>query len=653
MGRCARFLIVISVLFICVFNAWAGAGIADALAQPVLGAETTKSEWSAFLSKRLPPLVTPQSTEAWERQAEQIRRGMIEKIIYRGVPESWYSGPVRVEWVSDIDTGKGYRIRKLRYEGAPGMWVPALLYEPASMTGKVPAVLSVNGHVGDPGKANEEEQVRRIVLAKRGVIALHPEWIAFGELNHPDNKTHNNLACMNLCGVSGMSAFYLAMKRGLDVLAEYPLVDANRIAMTGLSGGGWQTIILSSLEPRIAVTAPNAGYSGIDMRIAYPSDIGDLEQVPPDLLTVADFSHLTALLAPRPALLIYNAADQCCFKADHMAPSVYDPVVPFYRLYGCEDQFRFYVNHDPGTHNYALDNRLQLYAHLSEHFGLGWDNTEPAWDGEIKTFEELVVGIPQSNATLVSIAESFLGALPVTPAPKDDPIELAKWQEDAKTRLRDTIKLLEMSGAVAEKKNESTIEGLKCATFGLKTGEWTAPAVVFEPEGAKVTTVVFGDGGKKSLAETVTRLVESGSRVVAVDLALQGECTFEGGHRYQHTIMIETTGERVLGQNVAQLGSIAQWAREAYNAPVAIHSTGWISGVIALMYGGLHRTELYRLTTEDAPASLKDLVTERISYNDYSPLFCFGLLREFDVPDLAAMCQGVQVNVKRLETRGS
>lgn len=648
------FTVGISVLLFGVSSARAQTGVAETLAQRVLADGATKSEWAAFLTKRLPALLCPESKEAWDQQAQQRRRAMLERIIFRGVPESWYSGPVRVEWASTIETDKGYRIRKLRYEGAPGMWIPALLYEPSPINGKVPAVLTVNGH-GEHGKTIEEEQIRSVALAKRGVIALHPEWIAFGELDHPDNKNHNNLACMNLCGVSGMSAFYLAMKRGLDVLAEYPSADTNRLAMTGLSGGGWQTIILSSLDTRIAVSVPNAGYSGIDMRIAYPSDIGDLEQVPPDLLTVADFSHLTAMLAPRPALLIYNAKDECCFKADHMAPSVYDPVVPFYKLYDRADLFRFYVNEDPGTHNYQLDNRLRLYAHLSENFGLGWDNEEPATDGDVKTFEELAVGVPASNATLVSLAEPFLDGLPVDPAPNDDPIALAAWQDEAKARLRAAIKLPDVPAATAEKKGESTADGARCATFVLKTGEWSAPAVVFDPVNAeaRVTTILFGDDGKKSLAETAAKLIESGSRVVAVDLLLRGECTIDGGQPYQHGALIETTGERVLGQNVAQLGSIAQWARDEFEAPVAIHSKGWISGVVALMHGGLHRTDLYRLTTEDAPASLKDLVTERIPYNDYFPLYCFGLLREFDVPDLAAMCQGVQVNVKRVEKKAS
>ncbi len=641
---------LIPVLVMGLLGSSAQTTISDSLAKPILANDATRSEWAAFVCKRLPPLVCPASKEAWDQQADRLRRDMLGKIVFRGVPESWYSGPVRVEWVGDIDTDKGYRIRKLRYEAAPGMWIPALLYEPASIDGKVPAVLSVNGHVGNPGKANEAEQIRRIVLAKRGVIALHPEWIAFGELKHAENS-HNNLACLDLCGVSGLSAFYLAMKRGLDVLAEYPSVDTNRIAMTGLSGGGWQTILLSSLDTRIAVTAPNAGYSGIDMRVAYSKDIGDLEQIPPDLLTVADFSHLTAMLAPRPALLIYNAKDECCFKADHMAPSVFDPVIPFYRLYDRVGSFRMHINEDPGTHNYDLDNRLHFYAHLSENFGLGWDNAEPSWDGELKTFDELKVGIPENNATLVSLAGPFMGGLPNHPAPKDDDMALAKWQTPARKRLRGVIRLTEVPAATAQRKSESTVEGARCTTYVLKTGEWSAPAVVFEPASGRIsaTTVLFGDAGKAKLADAAAKLVESGSRVVALDLVLQGECLIDDKKHYQYAAMIETTGERVLGQNVAQLGSIVEWARKEFDAPVAIHSKGWVSGVAALMYGGLHRMELRRITTEDAPASLKELVTQRIPYDDLHTLFCFGLLREFDVPDLAAMCQGAQINVKRIE----
>jgi hypothetical protein len=35
-----------------------------------------------------------------------------------------------VEWAGDLPGGTGYTIRKLRYEAVPGLWIPALLYEP-------------------------------------------------------------------------------------------------------------------------------------------------------------------------------------------------------------------------------------------------------------------------------------------------------------------------------------------------------------------------------------------------------------------------------------------------------------------------------------------------------------------------------------------
>ena len=109
--------------------------------------------------------------------------------------------------------------------------------------------------------------------------------------------------------------------------------------MTGLSGGGWQTIFLSALDTRIKLAAPNAGYIGFLSRVLYIRDPGDLEQNPVDFLTVADYPHLTALLYPRPALLIYNATDECCFRADQAWYSVYRPVAPLYEEGQIADKF--------------------------------------------------------------------------------------------------------------------------------------------------------------------------------------------------------------------------------------------------------------------------------------------------------------------------
>ena len=67
--------------------------------------------------------------------------------------------------------------------------------------------------------------------------------------------------------------------------------------MTGLSGGGWQTIILGALDKRLSLLVPNAGYIGLENRVVQRSEVGDLEQNPTDLVLIADYTHLTAMLA--------------------------------------------------------------------------------------------------------------------------------------------------------------------------------------------------------------------------------------------------------------------------------------------------------------------------------------------------------------------
>src|SRR5436853_7176170 len=107
------------------------------------------------------------------------------------------------------------------------------------------------------------------------------------------------------------------MRRGLDYLYEHPNTDRSRLGMTGLSGGGWQTIVLSSLDERVKAAVPVAGFSSMRTRLPVREfgDLGDVEQSATDLLTNQDYTHLIAMMAPRPTLLTSKADDDCCFGA--------------------------------------------------------------------------------------------------------------------------------------------------------------------------------------------------------------------------------------------------------------------------------------------------------------------------------------------------
>ena len=48
---------------------------------------------------------------------------------------------------------------------------------------------------------------------------------------------------------------------------------------------------------------PVAGYSSYRTHARFPTDLGDSEQTPNDLATVADYAHLTAMLAGHTAAL--------------------------------------------------------------------------------------------------------------------------------------------------------------------------------------------------------------------------------------------------------------------------------------------------------------------------------------------------------------
>ena len=63
------------------------------------------------------------------------------------------------------------------------------------------------------------------------------------------------------------------------------------------------------LDTRVTLANPVAGYSSLVNRADNGRDLGDSEQTPNDLGTLVDYTHMTAMVAPRPLLLTYNAED--------------------------------------------------------------------------------------------------------------------------------------------------------------------------------------------------------------------------------------------------------------------------------------------------------------------------------------------------------
>src|SRR6185503_2521494 len=181
--------------------------LAEWLRISILGPDISQLEAQAFTEQRVPAMPHVKSPEAWGKLAERLREDTLERVVFRGQADKWRDARCRVKWLDIIAGGPGYRIHKLRYEALPGLWIPALFYEPEQLSGKVPVMLNVNGHDGK-GKAADYKQLRCINQVKRGMLVLNPEWLGMGQLN-AQNYSHGRMNQLDLCGASGLAPFYL------------------------------------------------------------------------------------------------------------------------------------------------------------------------------------------------------------------------------------------------------------------------------------------------------------------------------------------------------------------------------------------------------------------------------------------------------------
>lgn len=621
-------------------SAQAADPLAAFVAETSLPQEDIRAGLTEYLLAKVPPHVAPDSQDAWRAQAQQLRTALRDDLYLRGVPQAWRDHEVRVEWTEDIATDKGYRIRKLRYEALPGLWIPALLYEPDSGTGTIPAILNVNGHVGAPGKSIEYEQIRCINLAKRGMLALHPEWFACGELTD-SAYSHANLAYLDLVGISGLSVFHYALERGLDVLLDHPRADKQRVAMTGLSGGGWQTTVFSAIDERIGVIVPNAGHSSLTTRIQSLRDMGDLEQVPVDLLTVGDYSHITSLFAPRPSLLIYNAEDNCCFRAEDALPTVYDPVLPLYERFANPDDFQFHINIDPGTHNYELDNRLQFYRFIEERFLPPAQRRaeEIPCEGELLTFEQLEVGLPANNATFQSLATNHLDRIahPVYDS-----------MADHAAALRAVVRWPNITFEVAERATEN-IGGHRATALHIGTPHGPIYGLLVEGGTNSPRAAVYvADKPIAESLEEIGAIASEHGHVLAIEPMFLGASKPAGNSSWQLAMALDATGSRTLGVQAAQVAAACRWLQRVKKSGERhIYCDGKVASAAALIAIAVDIDSARSLTITNGIENFDTTMREAWSWTSHQPLFCFGLAPVSNIPELQEILLDFGVQVMR------
>ena len=591
-----------------------------------------------YVARHGPRIELPDTAAEWESRAAELRARYLELFLH-GHPADLLQEPPRVVWGDTLDPSPEYRIRKLRFEGYPGVWVPALLYEPATPLGgerSTPAVLDVNGHESR-GIAVEHKQARCSNLARRGIPALSLELLGRGEMTNL--APHNDQQFLDLLGQAGAGVFYLTMKRALDLLIEHELTDPARVAMTGLSGGGWQTIVLSALDERVAVSVPVAGHMpAADRRDL--GDVGDAEQLPADLCTIGDYDVLSALVAPRPVLFIFNRYDDCCFQPHKAASGTYEAARGAYELLGVADRCALHVGTDDG-HNYDEGNRLQFYAWLHRHFGLDTPDGELPYRNELYHERDLWVGLPAQRATFATLATDRLQELrrreadqPRAPT-RADIDRLIRYRDSAVTAATTQASWVWVRDGVGVRVEEITLQ---------VDGYWPLPARLAVLDGAAGSLVSIGAPLSGTAGDPESCARDTGRAFLHVDLIGAGLLT--ASHPY--ALLLRTLGRPVLGLQVAQLAAAAAWAGDRFGGPVHVQAAGRVASMVALLAAARDPGAFADVTTDGLPYSLDDLVESHVDPNGAEyPLFCFGLREVLDVPDLIELAGELPITDRR------
>jgi dienelactone hydrolase len=603
------------------------------LAQPVEPTDVIAFQLQQYLGHRITPLPSPRSSNEWTEQSQQLRKHILDDIAFHGWPQEWVQSAPRFEQVGATESAKGYHLRKFRYEIVPGFSATALLYEPEQIIGRAPAILNVLGH--EPmGNAAEYEQKRCINFARRGIIALSIGWAGFGELAVKGND-HDEAAALDLVGTNALGFFYLNMRRGLDYLAALPQVDSSRLGVTGLSGGGWQTILLSSTDPRVAVSVEVAGFGALQSNLTHPVDTNEIEENATDLTQGEDYPLLVAMRAPRPTLLIHNAEDDCCFRAALVKPYIYEQVQPFFNLYGKPDSLGWYESTDPGTHNYQLVNRQQAYRFFSEHFHLSPATDEISSSAEIRTPEQLAIGVPADNLTIASLAKKLAVTINRSALPSDEDArkKLAAAQRE---KLKEITRYTPTSLANAWRISNTKRMAIQTIAyrFDLANG-LSASGIWLQANGAPQDaplTIVLNDKGYQESGEAVARHVNRGEQVLALDLIFNGFSRPQVPDPTDWEMLVASTGDRPLGLEAAQLLAVAKGLR-AQNAQrrIQIETDGIRSAVIATLAAAIDPNEFAGIRSEHAMSSLNYLLEKPVDFRSAPDLFCLDLYKYFDI----------------------
>ncbi len=513
------------------------------------------------------PFTPPTSKADWDKRAERVRRQIL---VSQGLWPMPTKTPLNAVVHGKIDRDE-YSVEKVYFESAPGFFVTGNLYRPRNVKGKVPAVLFAHGHWKDArlSESGEGELLNEIAtgqerfeeggrskfqsmcvqLARMGCVVWQWDMLSDSDskqfstqLVHgfakqrPEMNTTENWglyspqAETHLQSIMGLQT--LNAIRSLDFVLSLPEVDAERIAVTGASGGGTQTFMLSAIDPRVKLSFPAVMVSTA-MQGGCTCENASLLRVNTGNIEFA------GLFAPKP-LGMTTANDW----TKEMSSKGFPELKQLYAFLGAPDNVMLHRGeHFP--HNYNAVSRSAFYTWVNKNFKLGfkepvverdyprlakeqltvWDTQHPAPKADDADFErKLLRGLHDDAqmqlAQTAQSSESFRdmvgGALDIV---LDGGLAEAGEIEWNLANKVDQGKWLLMAGLLHNKTYQEALPAVFCYPK-----QWNGKTVVWL--GADGKAALFNPDG--SLKAEVQKLVDSGATVAGVDLLYQGEFLADG-----------------------------------------------------------------------------------------------------------------------------
>ena len=447
--------------------------------QPSLHAPAQDARNTEIRSTDTPlPLPVFTTLAAWEQRKAFLRNQIL---IAAGLSPMLPKTPLHAQIFGKIQE-KDYSIEKVLIETLPGFYLGGNLYRPRNGKAKHPGILNPQGHW--PYGRLENEPLYSgpslgISLARQGYIVFAYDMVGYTDtiqLPHHFGSSEQRLWSFGPLGLQLWDSI-----RSLDFLASLDDVDKTRLGITGASGGGTQTFLLTAVDDRIQFASPVNMVSAIMQG-------GDLCENAPGLRLDTSNVEIAAMFAPKPMLLVSATGDWT-----HNVPKQeYPAIKKIYDLYGKGDQVE--VVQIDEVHNFNQLSREAVYRFFAkQHPTLSDPHELTEHDISVPMIQDLSA---LSNRTLPANALDLDGVFRLwqsTAQTQNSQTQDAVFLRD---RLRQTLSIEIPKDVIADLDGRSIVLSRplkKDRVPGIWIPGSGPPAIVIDPDGsaAALKTATF------------------------------------------------------------------------------------------------------------------------------------------------------------------